>query len=116
MPAVLGTAYSTVGQCATFVQQLLNDQGAYLFRVPANPATPVPPGYVDITAYMNSAYRKVQGALANVGSEIFTEDDVFVVVPAVAVPDPSYQASILYTTAPPNQLPSNLLTPLKLWE
>ena len=66
--------------------------------------------------YVNSAYRKVQRALANIGDPGFVEDDALFVVPAVSDPDPSVQVSITDATAPPNQLPSNLLQPLKLWE
>ena len=116
MPAVLGTAYYTAGQVATLVQQLLNDQAGVLFTLPPGPLAPPVPNTVNLLFYMQAAYRKVQAALANIGDETFKTDNVQVVVPAVAVPDPGYQASILYSTAPPNQLPSNLITPLKLWE
>jgi hypothetical protein len=43
--------------------------------------------------YANSAYRKLQRALGNAGGGGFTD-----------------------TTAPPNQLPTDLLVPLKIWE
>ncbi len=66
--------------------------------------------------YLNSAYRKVQRALANIGQETFIVDDVLIVVPAVSAVDPSVQVVVNDSTAPPNQLPTDLLVPEKLWE
>jgi len=66
--------------------------------------------------YLNSAYRKVQRALANIGQETFVVDDVLIVVPAVSAVDPSVQVVVNDSTAPPNQLPTDLLVPEKLWE
>ena len=43
-------------------------------------------------------------------------DDVLLVVPAVTEVDPSAQVMINDATAPPNQLPTDLLVPLDLWE
>src|SRR2546422_9655392 len=58
--------------------------------------------------YLNSAYRKVQRALANIGQETFVVDDVLIVVPAVSAVDPSVQVVVNDSTAPPNQLPTDL--------
>ena len=66
--------------------------------------------------YCNSAYRKVQRALAMTGTQTFTEDNVFFVVPAVTAIDPTVQVVISDATAPPNQLPPDLIEPLKIWE
>src|SRR3989442_2201241 len=66
--------------------------------------------------YLNSAYRKVQRALANIGQETFVVDDVLIVVPAVSTVDPSVQVVVNDSTARPNQLPTDLLVPEKLWE
>lgn len=66
--------------------------------------------------YLNSGYRKVQRALANVGGGAFIEDSVELVVAAVAGVDKSLQVAITDATAVPNQLPTDLLMPLKLWE
>lgn len=68
--------------------------------------------------YLNSTYRKTQKALVTTGSTLFTTDDTLLVV--VAVPpsqqDPGTQTVINDATPVPNQLPSNLLQPLKIWE
>jgi hypothetical protein len=104
MPIVGSTAYNTAGQVTSLVRSLLNDAAGNLFT----DAVLIP--------YANSAYRKVQRALANIQSGSFLSDDVLLVVPAVTATDPSVQVSITDATAPPNQLPPNLLVPLKLWE
>jgi hypothetical protein len=104
MPGVGTTAYNTAGQVTSLVRSLLNDAAGNLF----SDAVLIP--------YTNSAYRKVQRALANVGSGSFLSDDVLLVAPAVAGVDASLQVSITDATAPPNQLPPDLLVPLKLWE
>ena len=66
--------------------------------------------------YVNAAYRRAQRTLSNVQSGTFLSDDVLLVVAAVAAVDASAQVSITDATAPPNQLPTNLLVPVKLWE
>ena len=98
------TAYNTAGQVTSLVRSLLNDAAGNLFTDTV------------LIPYANSAYRKVQRALANIRSGSFLSDDVLLVVPAVAGTDPSLQVSITDATAPPNQLPVDLLVPLKLWE
>ena len=98
------TAYNTAGQVTSLVRSLLNDAAGNLFSDTV------------LIPYANSAYRKVQRALANIRSGSFLSDDVLLVVPSVAGTDPSLQVSITDATAPPNQLPVDLLVPLKLWE
>jgi hypothetical protein len=104
MPVVGTTAYNTAGQITSLVRSLLNDAAGNLFTDTV------------LLPYANSAYRKVQRALANVQSGSLLTDNVLLVVPAVAEVDPSVQVSITDATAPPNQLPPDLLVPVKLWE
>jgi len=104
MPVVGTTAYNTAGQITALVRSLLNDAAGNLF----SDAVLLP--------YANSAYRKVQRALANIQSGTFLTDNVLLVVPAVVQVDASAQVSITDATAPPNQLPTDLLVPAKLWE
>ena len=104
MPVVGTTAYNTAGQITTLVRSLLNDAQGNLFTDTL------------LLPYLNSAYRKVQRAIGNAGGGGFIQDDTLLVVPAVAAQDASLQVSITDASAPPNQLPTDLLVPLKLWE
>jgi hypothetical protein len=104
MPVVGSSAYNTAGQITALVRSLLNDAAGNLFTDGV------------LLPYATAAYRKVQRALGNIGSGTFLADDVLLVLPAVSAIDPSMQVSITDATAPPNQLPSDLLVPLKLWE
>ena len=104
MPVVGSSAYNTAGQITSLARSLLNDAQGNLFTDAV------------LLPYANSAYRKVQRALGNAGAGGFLSDDVLVVVPAVITPDASLQVSITDASAPPNQLPTDLLVPLKLWE
>jgi hypothetical protein len=104
MPIVGSTAYNTAGQVTSLVRSLLNDAAGNLFTDTV------------LLPYANAAYRKVQRALANIQSGSFLGDNVLLIVPAVLGTDPSLQVSITDATAPPNQLPIDLLVPLKLWE
>lgn len=104
MPVVGTTAYNTAGQITSLVRSLLNDAAGNLFTDTV------------LMPYTNAAYRKVQRALGNVQSGTLLSDDVLLVVTAVTAVDASLQVSISDSTAPPNQLPTDLLVPLKLWE
>src|SRR6478752_1470553 len=104
MPVVGTTAYNTAGQITALVRSLLNDAAGNLFTDAV------------LLPYVNSGYRKAQRALANVQSGSFLSDNILLVVPAVSVVDASEQVSITDATAPPNQLPTDLLVPVKLWE
>ncbi len=104
MPVVGSTAYNTAGQITALVRSLLNDSAGNLFTDAL------------LLPYLNSAYRKVQRALANVQSGTFIQDNFEFVVVAVATVDPSLQVVVNDATAPPNQLPTDLLVPLRLWE
>jgi hypothetical protein len=104
MPVVGSSAYNTAGQITSLVRSLLNDAQGNLFTDTL------------LLPYLNSAYRKAQRLIANAGGGGFIQDDVLLVVTAVSAADPSLQVSISDATAPPNQLPTDLLVPLKLWE
>lgn len=72
-----------------------------------------------VLPYVNEGYRKVQRLLENVGQPGPIVDNYLLVVSAIPTPpgpDPSVQVNISDSTAPPNNLPTNLLVPLKLWE
>jgi len=58
----------------------------------------------------------VQRAIGNAGGGGFIQDDALLVVTAVDAVDTSLQVSITDATAPPNQLPTDLLVPVKIWE
>jgi hypothetical protein len=90
MPVVGSSAYNSAGQITSLVRSLLNDAQGNLFTDTV------------LLPYANSAYRKLQRALGNAGGGGFIQDDVLLVVTAV--------------TDPPNQLPTDLLVPLKIWE
>jgi hypothetical protein len=98
------TAYNTAGQITALVRSLLNDAAGNLFTDSV------------LLPYLNSAYRKVQRALENVGAGSQLSDDALLVVAAVSSVDASVQVSITDSTAAPNQLPTDLLVPLRLWE
>src|ERR1700747_803904 len=104
MPVGGSSAYNTAGQITSLVRSLLNDSQGNLFTDTV------------LLPYANSAYRKTQRALGNAGGGGFIQDDVLLVVLAVAQVDTSLQVSITDATAPPNQLPTDLLVPVKLWE
>ena len=104
MPVVGSSAYNTAGQITALVRSLLNDAQGNLFTDTV------------LLPYANSAYRKVQRALGNTGAGGFLSDDVLLVVAAVAATDTSLQVSLTDATAPPDQLPTDLLVPMKLWE
>ena len=112
MPIVPVSPYSTAGQIATLVRALANDQQGQL--------------YTDtyILPYINSAYRQVQIALANVGKQTFVEDEYVVTIPAIGTVDPGLQVWLSFygvggnVASPDNSptLPQELLEPLHLWE
>jgi hypothetical protein len=104
MPVVGSSAYNTAGQITQLIRSLLNDAAGNLFTDTV------------LLPYVNSAYRKLQRTLASAGQETFLVDDVLLVVSAIGAVDPSQQVMINDATAPPNQLPTDLLVPLDLWE
>src|SRR5881392_862849 len=104
MPVVGSSAFNTAGQITALVRLLLNDSQGNLFTDSL------------LLPYVNSAYRKMQRAIGNAGAGGFIQDDALLVVGAVTAADTSLQVSITDATAPPNQLPTDLLFPLKIWE
>lgn len=106
MPLVGSSAYNTAGQITSLMRSLLNDAAG-------NWATDTV-----LLPYANSAYRTVQRKIANAGGGGFINDDVELVILAVpaAQQDPGTQVVLNDATPPPNQLPSDLITPLKIWE
>jgi hypothetical protein len=104
MPLSGSSAYGTVAGINTLIRSLVNDVGQ-------NWATDA-----ILLPYINSAYRTLQRKVSNAGGTGFITDDVLLVVPLVATPDPGTQVVINDATNPPNQLPQNLLTPLEMWE
>jgi hypothetical protein len=86
------------------VRALLNDSQGNLFTDAV------------LLPYVNSAYRKLQRAIGNAGAGGFIQDDALLIVTAVTQPDTSLQVAITDATAPPNQLPTDLLLPVKIWE
>lgn len=106
MPLLPGSAYNTAGQITSLARSLLND-------APGNWATDTV-----LLPYLNSAYRSTQRKIANAGGAGFITDDTLIVIPAVpaAQQDPGTVVVLNDASAPPNQLPTNLLVPLKLFE
>ncbi len=104
MPVVGSSAYNTAGQITSLVRSLLNDAQGNLFTDTV------------LLPYANSAYRKLQRAIGNAGGGGFIQDDALLVVTAITQADTSLQVSITDATTPPNQLPTDLLVPVKIWE
>ena len=106
MPLIGSSAYNTAGQVTSLMRSLLNDaQGNW-----ATDALLIP--------YANSAYRTLQRRVANAGGGGFVQDDIFAVIKAVPAnqQDPGTQVVWNDATPPPNQLPSDLLVPLRIRE
>src|ERR1700677_1801088 len=106
MPLIGSSPYGTAGACMSLVRSLVND-------VNQNWAT-----NAILLPYLNAAYLDVQFDIANAGGDEFITDNIQVVLPAVPAnqQNPGTQAVINSATAPPNQLPANLLVPKELWE
>lgn len=106
MPLLGSSAYNSVGQVTNLVRSLLND-------APGNWATDAV-----LLPYLNDSYLTVQKKISNSGGDLFIQDDVLLVVAAVPanLQDPGTQVVLNDATPVPNQLPSDLLEPLKLWE
>lgn len=106
MPLLGSSAYNSAAQVTALIRPLVNDQ-------PGNWATDT-----ILLPYLNSIYRTIQRKIAAAGGGGFIADNIELVVAAVAaaLQDPSTQVVLNDATAAPNQLPSNLLVPLKIWE
>jgi hypothetical protein len=94
MPVVGSSAYNTAGQITSLVRALLNDSQGNLFTDAV------------LLPYANSAYRKAQRALGNAGAGGFIQDDVLLVVPAVAPRNSRMTAARSPATTPHTIFPS----------
>lgn len=104
MPVLSSSAYTNIAAIGALVRALLNDQPGNVFSDQF------------ILPFMQIAYRKINKTLGNINSATYIQDGVLLTVPAVAAIDPSAQVSITDATAAPNQLPTDLLVPIKVWE
>jgi hypothetical protein len=106
MPLSGSTAYILYSSVTPLVRSMLNDAPANVFTDTV------------LIPYMQSSYRRVQRKLAIAGAPLFITDDVELVISAVpyAQQGPGTQVVLNDASAPPNQLPSNLLQPLKISE
>ncbi len=104
MPIIPSSAYGSVGQITALVRSLMNDAKGNVYSDTV------------LLPYVQSAYRTVYRKLENIGQESMIADNVTLIVPAVAGIDPSLQVSITDATAPPNQLPVDMIVPAKIWE
>jgi hypothetical protein len=111
MPVVGAIPYSQGTDITTLVRALCNDQQGQLFTDQI------------LLPYVNSAYRQIQIALANVGMQTFTEDEDIVTIPAVTTVDPGQQVWLAFTGIGGNVTPSNepvldqnLIEPIALFE
>lgn len=111
MPAVGSSAYQTAGTALTVARAALNDLNGLLFSDTV------------LLAYLNTAYRQVQRAIAMTGAPLFVVDDVIMTLPPVVTPDPSIQCQLSdngysngTTTVNPPQLPVDMIAPSKIFE
>jgi hypothetical protein len=104
MPVLGSTAYAALSQITPLVRSLLNDVPGNVFSDQV------------LLPYAQMSYRRINKAIGNIKSSQFIKDNVLLVVPAVAASDASVQVVVNDSTASPNQLPVDLLVPLKLWE
>src|SRR5579859_3563742 len=65
---------------------------------------------------VNANYQMLGNELENMSSQQYIQDNILLVVPAVTSVDSSVQVVINDATAAPNQLPPNVIAPLKIWE
>lgn len=104
MPIGPSTAYSNLAAINTLARALLNDA--------------VGNTYTDqfLLPFAQMSYRRINKKLGNIQSSAYIKDNVQLIVPAVAAADASVQVSVTDATPPPNQLPTDLLVPLNVWE
>lgn len=104
MPVGPSSAYANLSAINVLIRALLNDAAGNT--------------YTDslLLPFAQMSYRKINKSLANIKSATYIQDNVQLIVPAIAGVDPSLQVSITDATAAPNQLPTDMLVPLKVWE
>jgi hypothetical protein len=104
VPVLGSSAYTNLGAINTLSRALLNDQAGNVFSDQF------------LLPFAQMSYRRINKALGNIKSATYIKDNALLIVSAIPAIDPSVQVAITDSTAPPNQLPTDLLVPLKLWE
>lgn len=104
MPVLPSSAYTSLAAINTLARALVNDIAGNTYSDQF------------LLPFAQMAYRRINKALANIKSATYIQDNYQLIVPAVAAQDPSVQVIVNDSTAPPNQLPVDLLVPLKVWE
>lgn len=104
MPVGPSSAYTNLAAINFLARALLNDAAGNTFTD------------AFLLPFAQMAYRRINKALGNIQSTTYIKDNVQLIVSAVAAADASVQVSINDATAPPNQLPVDLLVPLNVWE
>jgi hypothetical protein len=115
--AVPNSAYATAGYVGALAAAKLLDPAQSVFVTPYPlPAAQPTSVQVNLIPYMAEGYRKIQSALAAAGSPTFNTDNYQCVISAYTGTDPGAEVSLLFTSTPPNNLPPDMVAPLKLWE
>ncbi len=104
MPVGPSSAYTNLGAINTLARALLNDAAGNTYSDQF------------LLPFAQMAYRRINKALGNISSTTYIKDNVQLIVAAVGAVDASVQVSITDATPPPNQLPTDLLVPLNVWE
>lgn len=104
MPVGPSSAYTNLSAINTLARALLNDAAGNTFTDQL------------LLPFAQMAYRRINKSLGNIKSATYIQDNVLLIVPAIAAVDASAQVSITDATPPPNQLPVDLLVPLKVSE
>jgi hypothetical protein len=104
MPVGPSSAYTNLSAINTLARALLNDAAGNTFTDQL------------LIPFAQMAYRRINKSLGNIKSATYIQDNVLLIVPAIAAVDASAQVSITDATPPPNQLPVDLLVPLKVSE
>jgi hypothetical protein len=106
MPNVGSSSYFQVLSITPLIRAMMNDTPGNVFTDTV------------LIPYIQSSYRRVQRKLAIAGSSLFITDNIQLVIAAVPSAQQGIGTQVVLNDAsePPNQLPSNLLQPLKISE
>jgi hypothetical protein len=104
VPVGPSSAYTNLSAINTLARALLNDAAGNTFTDQL------------LLPFAQMAYRRINKSLGNIKSATYIQDNVLLIVSAIAAVDASAQVSITDATPPPNQLPVDLLVPLKVSE
>jgi hypothetical protein len=106
MPNIGSSAYFQVLSITPMIRSFMNDAPGNVFTDSV------------LLPYIQSSYRRVQRKLAIAGSSLFITDNIQLVIAAVPSAQQGIGTQVVLNDAsePPNQLPSNLLQPLKISE